>query len=142
MDWLRFIAGIWGQHCNKAMHTNCSTGSAPNFSQPIDYREKDIRFSQFLISFLIKASFPFLIYFLLQLHNNSNCSFYSRADICNISVWPSEMSNGNVHPNANGNRLPPRSPAKSAKSQASSSNATMSPSKVSLDLSLIHLSFI
>ncbi|KAL7732733.1 hypothetical protein ACLKA6_005879 [Drosophila palustris] len=64
-----------------------------------------------------------------QLHYNNNCSFYSHADICNISVWPSEMSNGNVHPNANGNRLPPRSPAKSAKSQASSSNATMSPSK-------------
>ncbi|XP_030380230.1 uncharacterized protein LOC115628316 isoform X2 [Scaptodrosophila lebanonensis] len=49
-------------------------------------------------------------------------SYYSRADICNISVWPSEMCSGN--------RLPPRSPAKSAKSaksQASSSNATMSP---------------
>ncbi|KAH8372507.1 hypothetical protein KR093_011838, partial [Drosophila rubida] len=71
-------------------------------------------------------------------NNNSACSFYSRADICNISVWPSEMSNGHnnnnngqasVQQNANGNRLPPRSPAKSAKSQASSSNATMSPSK-------------
>ncbi|EDV96000.1 GH15451 [Drosophila grimshawi] len=85
-------------------------------------------------------------------NNNNNCSsnnnnnnnhkhqqhrFYSRADICNISVWPSEMSNcsnGNPigHPPHNGNRLPPRSPAKSAKShksQASSSNATMSPAK-------------
>ncbi|XP_060655337.1 klarsicht protein isoform X2 [Drosophila nasuta] len=73
-----------------------------------------------------------------QLHLNSNnnnngCSFYSRADICNISVWPSEMTNGNGNVQqqnvANGNRLPPRSPAKSVKSQASSSNATMSPSK-------------
>ncbi|XP_041673930.1 uncharacterized protein LOC108104664 isoform X3 [Drosophila eugracilis] len=50
-------------------------------------------------------------------------SFYSRADICNISVWPAETA-ANSH-------LPPRSPAKSAKSsksQASSSNATMSAS--------------
>ncbi|XP_070064053.1 klarsicht protein isoform X3 [Drosophila virilis] len=71
-------------------------------------------------------------------NNNSSSSFYSRADICNISVWPTEMSNcsnGNPIPNGQqngGNRLPPRSPAKSAKSsksQASSSNATMSPAK-------------
>ncbi|KAH8379247.1 hypothetical protein KR009_003870 [Drosophila setifemur] len=46
-------------------------------------------------------------------------SFYSRADICNISVWPVEANANNCH-------LPPRSPAKSSKSQASSSNATMS----------------
>ncbi|XP_017840225.1 uncharacterized protein LOC108598120 [Drosophila busckii] len=72
-----------------------------------------------------------------QLHNN----FYTRADICNISVWPTEMCNNNNNNNnnnniiigqQNGNRLPPRSPAKSsksAKSLASSSNATMSPTK-------------
>nr|XP_041633230.1 uncharacterized protein LOC108084135 isoform X5 [Drosophila kikkawai] len=53
----------------------------------------------------------------LQQMNNS---FYSRADICNISVWPAETVTS-CH-------LPPRSPAKSAKSQASSSNATMSAS--------------
>ncbi|EDW76733.2 uncharacterized protein Dwil_GK20119 [Drosophila willistoni] len=58
-------------------------------------------------------------------------NFYSRADICNISVWPTETTtaiNGN---NTNGNRLPPRSPAKSTKSQASSSNATMSAACIS-----------
>ncbi|XP_017126855.1 uncharacterized protein LOC108145793 isoform X2 [Drosophila elegans] len=49
-----------------------------------------------------------------------NNSFYSRADICNISVWPAETVTS-CH-------LPPRSPAKSTKSQASSSNATMSAS--------------
>ncbi|KAI8039281.1 hypothetical protein M5D96_008004, partial [Drosophila gunungcola] len=49
-----------------------------------------------------------------------NNSFYSRADICNISVWPAETV-ASCH-------LPPRSPAKSSKSQASSSNATMSAS--------------
>uniref|UniRef100_A0A6P4DUN1 Platelet binding protein GspB isoform X1 n=2 Tax=Drosophila rhopaloa TaxID=1041015 RepID=A0A6P4DUN1_DRORH len=48
-----------------------------------------------------------------------NNSFYSRADICNISVWPAETV---------ASHLPPRSPAKSSKSQASSSNATMSAS--------------
>ncbi|KAH8373534.1 hypothetical protein KR200_001640 [Drosophila serrata] len=56
----------------------------------------------------------------LQQMNNS---FYSRADICNISVWPAETVTS-CH-------LPPRSPAKSvksSKSQASSSNATMSAS--------------
>ncbi|XP_065720117.2 klarsicht protein isoform X3 [Drosophila suzukii] len=50
-------------------------------------------------------------------------SFYSRADICNISVWPAET--------VASSHLPPRSPAKSAKSsksQASSSNATLSAS--------------
>ncbi|XP_030239933.1 uncharacterized protein LOC108650351 isoform X4 [Drosophila navojoa] len=71
-------------------------------------------------------------------NNNNNSSFYSRADICNISVWPSDMTNGNSSPTAQqngGSRLPPRSPAKSAKSAksgkslASSSNATMSPTK-------------
>ncbi|XP_017862134.1 PREDICTED: uncharacterized protein LOC108613287 isoform X4 [Drosophila arizonae] len=68
-------------------------------------------------------------------NNNNSSSFYSRADICNISVWPSDMTNGNSSPTAQqngGSRLPPRSPAKSAKSgksQASSSNATMSPAK-------------
>ncbi|XP_032589198.1 protein lava lamp isoform X2 [Drosophila mojavensis] len=68
-------------------------------------------------------------------NNNNSNSFYSRADICNISVWPSDMTNGNSSPTAQqngGSRLPPRSPAKSAKSgksQASSSNATMSPAK-------------
>ncbi|ALC44053.1 klar [Drosophila busckii] len=73
----------------------------------------------------------------VSLHNN----FYTRADICNISVWPTEMCNNNNNNNnnnniiigqQNGNRLPPRSPAKSsksAKSLASSSNATMSPTK-------------
>ncbi|BFF98423.1 uncharacterized protein DMAD_06595 [Drosophila madeirensis] len=62
--------------------------------------------------------------------SNQPQHFYSRADICNISVWPSEA--GTTTTTANGNRnLPPRSPAKSAKSsksQASSSNATMSAS--------------
>ncbi|XP_022214149.2 uncharacterized protein LOC111068754 isoform X2 [Drosophila obscura] len=57
--------------------------------------------------------------------------FYSRADICNISVWPSEAA-ATTSCTTNGNRhLPPRSPAKSAKSsksQASSSNATLSAS--------------
>ncbi|KAH8234986.1 hypothetical protein KR032_007142 [Drosophila birchii] len=53
----------------------------------------------------------------LQQMNNS---FYSRADICNISVWPAET--------VTSCQLPPRSPAKSSKSQASSSNATMSAS--------------
>ncbi|XP_034133642.1 serine-rich adhesin for platelets isoform X4 [Drosophila guanche] len=64
--------------------------------------------------------------------SNQQQHFYSRADICNISVWPSEAGTTATTTTSNGNRnLPPRSPAKSAKSsksQASSSNATMSAS--------------